>query len=57
MNDETNADELGPIDWIVVGEFPGSRFNGEIAPALRDLVGPYVFRVRSEFASERELFD
>ncbi|HET9899738.1 MAG TPA: DUF1269 domain-containing protein, partial [Actinomycetes bacterium] len=30
-------DELGPVDWIVV-EFPGSKFNGEIAPALRDLV-------------------
>ncbi len=26
-------DELGPVDWIVV-EFPGSKFNGEIAPAL-----------------------
>ncbi len=35
--DEDGVDELGPVDWIVV-EFPGSRFNGEIAPALRDLV-------------------
>ena len=29
--DEDNVDELGPVDWIVV-EFPGSRFNGEMAP-------------------------
>ena len=31
-----NVDELGPVDWIVV-EFPGSKFNGEIAPVLEDL--------------------
>ena len=31
------VDELGPVDWIVL-EFPGSRFNGRIAPALTDLV-------------------
>ena len=37
-------DELGPVDWIVV-EFPGSRFNGEIAPALRDLVQRELIRV------------
>jgi Family of unknown function (DUF6325) len=37
-------DELGPVDWIVV-EFPGSRFNGEIAPALRDLVQRGLIRV------------
>jgi hypothetical protein len=37
MDDTTDVDELGPIDWIVI-EFPGSRFNGEIAPALADLV-------------------
>lgn len=36
--------ELGPVDWIVV-EFPGSRFNGEIAPALRDLVERDLIRV------------
>jgi hypothetical protein len=32
-----SLDELGPVDWIVV-EFPGSRFRGEIAPTLNDLV-------------------
>jgi hypothetical protein len=37
MRDEADLDELGPVDWIVV-EFPGSKFNGEIAPALNDLV-------------------
>ena len=41
---ETSVDELGPVDWIVV-EFPGSRFNGEIAPALRDLVERDLVRV------------
>jgi hypothetical protein len=43
--DEVNGlDELGPVDWIVV-EFPGSKFNGEIAPALRDLVERDIVRV------------
>lgn len=36
--------ELGPVDWIVV-EFPGSRFKGEIAPALDDLVERGTIRV------------
>ena len=37
-------DELGPVDWIVV-EFPGSRFKGEIAPALTDLAERGIVRV------------
>ncbi|MBA8963805.1 DUF6325 family protein [Rhodococcus opacus] len=37
-------DELGPVDWIVV-EFPGGKFNGEIAPALGDLVERGIVRV------------
>lgn len=37
-------DELGPVDWLVV-EFPGSRFKGEIAPALNDLVERGIIRV------------
>ncbi len=41
---ESEIDELGPVDWIVV-EFPGSRFNGEIAPALSDLVERGLVRV------------
>ena len=44
MDEVNSVDELGPVDWIVV-EFPGSRFNGEIAPALRDLVDREVVRV------------
>lgn len=40
----TDVDELGPVDWIVV-EFPGSKFNGEIAPALQDLVERDLVRV------------
>lgn len=38
------VDELGPVDWIVV-EFPGSRFNGEIAPTVIDLVERQIIRV------------
>ena len=38
------ADELGPVDWIVV-EFPGSEFKGEIAGALGDLVERGIVRV------------
>jgi hypothetical protein len=44
MDEVDGVDELGPVDWIVV-EFPGSSFNGEIAPALRDLVDRDVVRV------------
>lgn len=39
-----DVDELGPVDSIVV-EFPGSKFRGEIAPALDDLVGRGTVRV------------
>ena len=44
MDEVDGVDELGPVDWIVV-EFPGSRFKGEIAPALRDLVDRDLIRV------------
>ena len=44
MNEVDSVDELGPVDWMVV-EFPGSTFNGAIAPALRDLVDRDVVRV------------
>ncbi|MDO1481184.1 DUF6325 family protein [Rhodococcus ruber] len=39
-----DIDELGPVDWIVV-EFPGSRFKGEIAPTLDELVERGIVRV------------
>jgi Family of unknown function (DUF6325) len=44
MDEVDDVDELGPVDWIVV-EFPGSRFNGQIAPALLDLVQRDLIRV------------
>jgi hypothetical protein len=44
MIDEKELDDLGPVDYIVL-EFPGSKFNGEIAPTLRDLVDRNVIRV------------
>ena len=44
MDEVEDVDELGPVDWIVV-EFPGSRFNGQIVPALHDLVQRDLVRV------------
>jgi len=38
------VDVLGSVDWIVV-EFPGSKFNGEVAPAIKDLVERGLVRV------------
>ena len=40
----SEIDELGPVDYIVV-EFPGSKFNGEMAPALLDLIDKNIVRV------------
>jgi hypothetical protein len=53
VNDETDVDELGPVDWIVV-EFPGSKFNGEIAPALADLVERDLVRVLDLLVLKKE---
>ena len=39
-----SPDVLGSVDWIVV-EFPGSKFNGEIAPAIQDLVEKGLIRI------------
>ncbi len=55
-------DELGPVDWIVV-EFPGSKFSGEIAPVLQDLVDRGLIRVldlmmlRKDDAGKLEVFE
>jgi hypothetical protein len=55
-------DELGPVDWIVV-EFPGSKFKGEIAPILDDLVERGTVRVldllliRKDEDGELEFFE
>ncbi len=42
MSDTT--EELGPVDYLIVA-FPGSRFQGEIAPALADLVESETIRL------------
>jgi hypothetical protein len=44
VSDSVDLDELGPVDYLVV-EFPGSKFNGEIAPAIVDLVDRGIIRV------------
>ena len=44
VHESETLDELGPVDWIAV-EFPGSRFNGEIAPTLMDLVDRGIIRI------------
>jgi hypothetical protein len=36
--------DVGPVDLLIV-EFPGNQFKGEIAPALRDLVTEGTVRV------------
>jgi hypothetical protein len=57
-----SLDELGPVDWIVV-EFPGSKFKGEIAPILDDLVERGTVRVldllliRKDEAGELDFFE
>jgi hypothetical protein len=38
------AAESGPVDIIAL-EFPGNKFNGELAPALRELVEKGLVRV------------
>jgi len=35
---------IGPIEYIIVG-FPGNQFNGEIAPALADLIDSNTIRI------------
>jgi len=37
-------DELGAVDWLVL-EFPGSKFNGGIAPVINDLTDRGLIRV------------
>ena len=62
MDDAEDVDQLGPVDWLVV-EFPGSRFNGEIAPALADLVeaecdpGPDLLILKKESDGSLEAYE
>ena len=37
-------DEIGPVDYAVIA-FPGNQFNGEIVPALADLVEAGTIRI------------
>lgn len=53
MDDVMDVDELGPVDWAVI-EFPGSRFNGEIAPAIVDLVDRGIVRVLDLLVLKKE---
>jgi hypothetical protein len=36
--------DLGPVEYMVI-DFPGNRFNGDIAPAIADLVDQGVVRI------------
>lgn len=44
MPDTLTADTVGPVDVAVIA-FPGNRFNGDVAPALRDLQDKGTVRV------------
>ena len=44
MTAPTTGSELAPVDYAVIA-FPGSRFNGRIAPALGDLVEAGTIRI------------
>ena len=37
-------EEIGPVDYAIIG-FPGTKFRGEIAPALVDLVESNTIRL------------
>ena len=46
--------EIGPVEYLIVS-FPGSRFKGDIAPALADLVEAGTIRIIDiAFASKDE---
>jgi len=47
-------DEIGPVDYAVIA-FPGNDFNGDIAPALADLVEAGTIRlIDAAFVSKDE---
>ncbi|MGH3451172.1 MAG: DUF6325 family protein [Haloechinothrix sp.] len=53
LMDIDELDELGPVDWAVI-EFRGSRFNGEIAPVIVDLVDRGIVRVLDLLVLKKE---
>jgi hypothetical protein len=54
MTDITDVAELGPVDYLVL-EFPGSQFNGEIAPKIVDLVDRNLVRVLDLFFLKKDI--
>jgi hypothetical protein len=47
-------DEIVPVDYAIIA-FPGSQFNGEIAPALSDLIDAGTIRlIDAAFVSKDE---
>jgi hypothetical protein len=40
----TDASDIGPVEFMIVA-FPGSRFTGQIAPALQELVDAGTIRI------------
>ena len=36
--------EMGPVEYIVI-DFPGNQFNGDVIPALLDLVDSGTVRI------------
>src|SRR5882724_669228 len=40
----TDAGEIGPVEYLIVA-FPGNQFQGDIAPALGDLVEAGTIRI------------
>jgi uncharacterized membrane protein len=40
----TDQQTLGPIDFVLL-EFPGNKFNGEVLPALVDLIAAGTVRI------------
>jgi hypothetical protein len=43
-NRMTQALDLGPVEYMVI-DFPGNRFNGDIAPAIAELVDRGMVRI------------
>ena len=55
-------DVMGAVDWVVL-EFPGSRFDGSVAPHIKDLVDRGLVRIldllilKKDEAGEFEVFE
>lgn len=47
-------EEIGPVDYAIIS-FPGSQFQGEIAPALADLVDSGTVRIIDAVFAQKSL--